>query len=78
VWKKLHTEELNLYSSPDVIRMMKSREWKERVARVAEERNIYKVLVRKPERKRQFERIRYRWECNIKMDLKDIGWEGVD
>jgi hypothetical protein len=52
---------------------MKSREWKERVARVGEERNVYKVLVRKPERKRRFERISYRWECNIKVDLKDVG-----
>lgn len=72
MWKKLCTEELNLCSSPDIIRM-KSREWKERVARVGEERNVYKVLVRKPERKRRFERISYRWECNIKVDLKDVG-----
>jgi hypothetical protein len=41
-------------------------------------RNAYKILVRKPEGKRPLRRHRHRWECNIRMDLTEIGWEGVD
>jgi hypothetical protein len=54
-WRKLHNEELHsLYSSPDVIRQVKSRRmrWAGHVARVGEERKIYKVLMKKPEGKR--------------------------
>jgi hypothetical protein len=54
-WKKLHNEELhNVYSSPDIIRQVKSRRmrWAGHVARMGEERKVYKVLVRKPEGKR--------------------------
>jgi hypothetical protein len=54
-WRKLHSEELhNLYSSPDIIRKVKSRRmrWAGHVARMGEERKVYKVLVGKPEGKR--------------------------
>jgi hypothetical protein len=54
-WRKLHSEELqNLYSSRDIIRQVKSRRmrWAGHVARMGEERKVYKVLVGKPERKR--------------------------
>jgi hypothetical protein len=54
-WRKFHSEELhNLYSSPDIIRQVKSRQikWAGRVARMGEERKVYKVLVGKPEEKR--------------------------
>jgi hypothetical protein len=43
-----------------------------------EKRNGYTILVGKPEGKRQLARSRYRWEDNIKMDLKEIGWGGMD
>jgi hypothetical protein len=52
VWRKLHNEELhNLYSSPDIIRMIKSRtmRWVRHVARMRETRNAYRILVGKPE-----------------------------
>jgi hypothetical protein len=55
-WRKLHSEELhNLYSSPDIIRQVKSRRmrWAGHVAHMREERKVYKVLVGKPEGKRQ-------------------------
>jgi hypothetical protein len=79
--RKLHSEELhNLYSSPDIIRQIKSRRmrWAEHVARMGEERKVYKVLVGKPEGKRPLRRPRRRWEDMIRMDLREIGWRGVD
>jgi hypothetical protein len=54
-WRKFHNEELNnLYSFPDIIRQVKSRRmrWAEHVARMGEERKVYKILVGKPEGKR--------------------------
>jgi hypothetical protein len=79
-WRKLHSGELhNLYSSPDIIRQIKSRRlrWAGHVARMGEGRNVYGVLVEKPEGKRLLERPRRRWEDGIKMDLREIGW-GVE
>jgi hypothetical protein len=78
-WRKLHSGELhNLYSSPDIIREIKSRRmrWAGYVARMGEGRDVYRVLVGKPEGKRPLERPRHRWEEGIKMDLKEIGWGG--
>jgi hypothetical protein len=80
-WRKLHNEELhNLYSFPDIIRQVKSRRmrWAGHVARMGEERKVYKVLVGRPEEKRPLERPRRRWEDGIKMDLREIGFGGVD
>jgi hypothetical protein len=80
-WRKLHNEELhNLYSSPDIIWQVKSRRmrWAGLVARMGEERNVYKVLVGKPEGKRPLGRPRRRWEDGIIMDLRETGLGGVD
>jgi hypothetical protein len=74
-WRKLHNEELhNLYSSPDIIRQVKSRRmrWVGHVARMREERKVYKVLVGKPEGKRPLGRPRRRWEDGIRMDLMEM------
>ena len=72
-WRKLHNEELNdLYSSPNIVRVIKSRrmKWTGHVARMEEGRDVHKVLVGKPEGKRPLGRPRHRWEDNIKMDLE--------
>jgi transcription termination factor 2 len=74
-------EELyNLYSSPSIIRMIKSRRlrWAGHVARMGEKRNAYRILVGNPEGKRLLGRQRRRWVDNIKMDLREIGWDGED
>jgi hypothetical protein len=82
-WKKLHNEELhNLYSSPDIIRQIKSRRirWAGHVTRM-EERKLYKVLVGKPEGKRPLGRPRRGWEDGIRLDLRETGlgvWTGFD
>ena len=75
-WRKLHNEELNdLYSSPNIVRLIKSRRMRlaGHVARVEEGRGVHKVLVGKPEGKRPVGRPRSRWEDNIKMDLQEVG-----
>jgi hypothetical protein len=80
-WRKLHNEELcHLYSSPSIIRIIKSRRmrWKGHVARMGEKRNAYRLLVGKSEEKRPLKRPRSRWVDNIKMDLLEIGWGSVD
>jgi hypothetical protein len=74
-WRKLYNEELhNLYSSPNIIRMIKSRRmrWTGHVARMGEKRNAYRILVGKPEGRRPVGRPRRRWVDNIKMDLREI------
>jgi hypothetical protein len=71
-WSKLHNEELHsLYSSPNIIRQIKSRRmrWAGHVARMGEERNVYKVLMEKPEGKRPLGRPRRRWEDGIRMGI---------
>jgi len=71
-WRRLHNEELNdLYSSPNTVRVIKSRRmrWVEHVARMGEERGVYRVFVGKPERKRPLGRPRHREVDNIKTDL---------
>jgi hypothetical protein len=62
-WRKLHKDELhNLYSSPNIIRIIKSRRmrWAGHVARMAEKRTVYRLLVGKPEKRRPLRRIRRR------------------
>jgi hypothetical protein len=64
-WKKLHNEELhNFYSSPDIIRQMKSRtmKWAGHVARIGEERKVRKLLIGNPKGKRPLGRPRRKWE----------------
>jgi hypothetical protein len=76
-WRKLLNEDLhNFYSSPDIIRQVKSRRmrWAGHVTRMGEERKVYKVLVGKTEGKRPLGRPRRRWEVGIRMDLREIGW----
>jgi hypothetical protein len=66
-WRKLHNKELHeLYSSPSIIRIIKSRRmrWAGHVARMGKKRNAYRLLVGKPEGKR--------------MDLGEVGWGDVD
>ncbi|KAJ4427918.1 hypothetical protein ANN_23928 [Periplaneta americana] len=80
-WRKLHNAELHtLYSSPDIIRNIKSRRlrWAGHVARMGESRNAYRVLVGRPEGKIPLGRPRRRWEDNIKMDLKEVAYDGRD
>ena len=80
-WRKLHNEELNdLYSSPIIVRVIKLRRmrWAEHVARMAEKRGVYRVLVGKPEEERPLGRPRRRWEYNIKIDFLEVGCGGMD
>jgi hypothetical protein len=79
-WRRLHNKELYaLYSSPNIIRVIKPRRlrWTEHVARMGERRSAYRALVGKPEGRRPLERPRRRWEDNIKMYLRDVGWVAV-
>jgi hypothetical protein len=79
-WIKLHNEGLhNLNSSPNIIRMIRLRmRWAGHVARMGKKRNAYRILVGKSEGKRQPGRPRRRWIDTIKMDLREIGWGGMD
>jgi hypothetical protein len=80
-WRKLHNEELHgLYSSPSIVRVIKARRmiWTEHVARMGEVRGAHNILVLRPEGWRPLGRPRCRWEDNIKMDLREIGFGNVD
>ena len=79
-WRKLHNEELNdLYSSPKIMRVIKSRiRWTGHVARIGEGRGVYGVLVGKPGGKRPLGRPRPTREDNIKMYLQEEGCGGMD
>ena len=71
-WRRLHNEELNdLYSSPNIVRVIKWRRvrWAELVARMGEERGVYRVLVGKSDGRKPLGRPRRRWVCSIGMDL---------
>jgi hypothetical protein len=74
-WRKFHNDELHsLYSSPNSVRVIKSRRmgWAGHAARRGEGRGVYRVLVGRPEEKRPLETPRRRWKDNIKMDLREI------
>jgi hypothetical protein len=80
-WRRLHNEGLhNLYASLNIIRVIKSRRvrWAGHVDGMREMKNTYNTLVGKQEGKRPLGRTRHRWEDNIRMDLREVGWEGVD
>ena len=85
-WRRLHNEELNdLYSSPNIVRVIKSRRmrWAGHVARMCGKRGMYRVLVGKPEGKRPLGRTRRRCVDNIRLDLQEVGcgymdWIGLD
>jgi hypothetical protein len=78
-WWKLHNEELhNLYCSPNIIRIIKSRRMRWACSTNGEKRNAYRILVGKPEEKRPLGRPRHRSEDNIRVDLGDIGLGGMD
>jgi hypothetical protein len=83
-WRKLQSGELhNLYSSLNITGETKSGRMRlaGRVARMGEERNLYRVLVGKPVGNRPFERPKRSWEYGIKIDLREIilgrGWSGL-
>ena len=74
-WRTLHNAELyELYSLPNIIRNLKSR-LAGHVACMEQFRNVYRVLVGKNEGKRPLGRPRHRWEDNIKMDLREVGFD---
>jgi len=77
-WRKLHI--YNLYSSPNIVWVIKSRRmrWAGHVSRMWEWRGVYRVLVGKLKGKRPLGRPRHRWEHNIKMDLEEVGFGGMD
>jgi hypothetical protein len=81
-WRRLRNEELNdLYSSPTIIRVIKSRRmrWAGHIARMGVWRDAYRILLGRPEGRRPLGRPRRRWENNIKMDLQEVGWgHGLD
>ena len=79
-WRKIHNELSDLYCSPSILRVIKSRRmrWAGHVARMGEGRGVYRVLVGKPEEKRPLGRPRRRWEDNTKMDLQEVGCGGMD
>ena len=80
-WRRLHDEELNvLYSSHNIVRVIKSRRmrWVGHVARMGEERGVYRVLLGKSEGRRPLGRPRRRWVDNIKMDLQEVGCGCMD
>jgi hypothetical protein len=81
LWRKLHNDELHsLYSSLNIVRVIKSRKikWAGHVACMGEQRAVYRVLVGRPEGKRPLRRARHRWENNIKTKLRETGISGAN
>jgi hypothetical protein len=79
--EKLHNDELHsLYSSPNIVRVIKSRRmrWAEHGVCMGEGSGVNRVLVGRPKGKRPLGRPRHRWEDNIKMDLREIGIDGAN
>jgi hypothetical protein len=76
-WRRLHNKELYaLYSSPNIIKVIKSGRirWAGQVARMGERRGAYRALVGKPEGRGPLGRPGRKWENNIKMDIREVGW----
>jgi hypothetical protein len=85
-WRTLFSQSVGDSSHPgssdtliisNITRVIKSRSmrWAGHVALMCQRRGVYRVLVGKPEVKRQLGRPMHRWEDNIKMDLQEVGWE---
>ena len=74
-WRRLRNELNDLYSSPNIVRVIKSRRmrWAGHVACLGDDRGVYRVLVGKLEGKRPLGRPRHRWVDNIRMDLQEVG-----
>jgi hypothetical protein len=79
-WRKLHEELSDLYSLPNIVRVIKSKKMRLAgyVARMGDRRGAYMVLVDRPEGKRSLGRPRSRWEDNIKKDLQEVGYGGME
>jgi len=80
-WRRLHNKELySLYSSTNIIWVIKSRRmrWGGQIARMGNRRGVYRILMRRTEGRRSLGRYRRRWEDNIKMDIQEVGWGGMD
>jgi hypothetical protein len=75
-----HIKFFNLYSSPNIIRMIKSRRMRcaGHVAGIGEKRNALTILMLKPEGKRPLGRPRRWWVDNVNIDLREIRWDGMD
>ena len=76
-WRRLYNQEIYyFYSSSNIFRLIKSRSmlWAGHVARMGERKGAYRALVGIPEGKRPFGRRRHRWEDNIKIRFKVVGW----
>jgi len=77
----LHSEEVyDNYFSSNILWVITSwiMRWEGHVAYIMEKRNAYSVLAGKPEGKKLLQRPQHRWESNIKMDLTEIEWDGMD
>jgi hypothetical protein len=79
-WRKLHNEELHkLYSPLSIIRLIKSRRMRlGRACSTNGETNAYRIMVVKPDGNRPLGRSRRRWVDNIKMNLRELEWDGMD
>jgi hypothetical protein len=80
-WRKLHKKELhNFYSSPNIIRIIKSKrmKWVGHVPCMAETGSTYKIFIGKPEVLRTLTRPWHRWNDNNKINLSEIGLESVN
>jgi hypothetical protein len=79
-WRRLQNEELYELYSPNIMRVIKPRRmrWAGHVARMGEGRHAYRILVRRPEGRSPLGRPRRGWKDNIKMDLQEVGWGGMD
>ena len=80
-WRRLHNEEQDdLYTTPNIVRVIKSRRMRcaGHVARMGEEREVYRVLAGKPEGRIPLGRPRRRWEDNIRMDVQEVGCVYMD
>jgi hypothetical protein len=65
------------FKNPVICVSSRRMRWTGHVARMGETRNAYRILVGKPEEKRPLGRPRHRWVDNIKIDLREIGWDGM-